>query len=71
MINGVMEEIQEGEGWHQCYQVYQHDMPFTEGMDVWVKFTWDKKCKHVSESLFVAPAFLQQQVQIRTAFLRY
>jgi hypothetical protein len=58
MVNGTIEEIQEGEGWHQCYRVYRHDMPFTEGMKVWVKFNWDKKCKLVSESLFIAPAFL-------------
>jgi hypothetical protein len=31
MINGTMEEIQEGEGQHHCYRVYRHDMPFTEG----------------------------------------
>jgi hypothetical protein len=71
MVNGTMEEIQEGEGWHQCYRVYWHDMPFREGTNVWVKFNWDKKCKLVLESLFVAPAFLQQQVRIRTSFLRY
>jgi hypothetical protein len=35
MINGSMEEVQEGEGWHSCYQVYKHDMPFTEGTNVW------------------------------------
>ncbi len=58
MINGSLEEIQEGEGWHPCYRVYRHDMPFTEGTNVWVKFDWDKKCKLVSESLLVAPAFL-------------
>jgi hypothetical protein len=58
MINGSMEEIQEGEGWHPCYRVYRHDMPFTEGTNVWVQFDWDKKCKLVLESLFVAPAFL-------------
>ena len=71
MINGSMEEIQEGEGWHPCYRVYRHDMPFTEGTNVWVQFDWDKKCKLVSESLFVAPAFLQQQNRIRTSFFRY
>jgi hypothetical protein len=37
---------------------YRHDMPFTEGTNVWVQFDWDKKCELVSESLFVAPAFL-------------
>jgi hypothetical protein len=37
---------------------YRHDMLFTEGRNVWVEFDWDKKCKLVSESLFVAPAFL-------------
>jgi hypothetical protein len=58
MINGSIEEIQEGEGRHPCYRVYRHDMPFTEGTNVWVKFDLDKKCKLVSESLFVAPAFL-------------
>jgi len=42
MINGSMEEIQEGEGWHPCYRVYMHDMPFTEGTNVWVQFDWDK-----------------------------
>jgi hypothetical protein len=59
MINGTMEEIQEGDGRHHCYRVHRHDMPFTEGTNVWVKFNWDKKCKLVLESLFVAPAFLQ------------
>jgi hypothetical protein len=44
MINGLMEEIQEGEGRHPCYRVYRHDKPFTEGTNVWVKFDWDKKC---------------------------
>jgi hypothetical protein len=34
MINGSMEEIQEREGWHPCYRVYRHDMPFTEGTNV-------------------------------------
>jgi hypothetical protein len=42
MVNGMMEEIQEGEGGHQCFQVYWHDMPFTEGTNVWVQYTWDK-----------------------------
>ncbi len=68
MVNGRMEEIQEGEGHHQCYRVYQHDMDFTEGKNVWVQFTWDKKCKLVSELLLVMPAFLQQRVWIKTAF---
>jgi hypothetical protein len=26
IVNGRMEEIQEGEGHHQCYRVYWHDM---------------------------------------------
>jgi hypothetical protein len=42
MINGSMEEVQEGEGWHPCYRVYRHDMPFTEGTNVWVQFDRDK-----------------------------
>jgi hypothetical protein len=71
MINWSMKEIQEGEGWHPCYRVYRDDMPFTEGTNVWVQFDWDKKCKLVSESLFVAPAFLRQWIRIRTSFLRY
>jgi hypothetical protein len=44
MINGSMEEIQEGEGQHPCYRVHRHDTPFTEGTNVWVEFDWDKKC---------------------------
>jgi hypothetical protein len=71
MINGSMEEIQEGEGWHPCYRVHRHGMPFTKGTNVWVEFDWDKKCKLVLESLFVAPAFLRQWNRIRTSFLRY
>jgi hypothetical protein len=71
MVNGRMEEIQEGEGCHQCYRVYRHDMDFTEGKNVWVQFTLEKKCKLVLESLFVMPAFLRQHVWIKTAFLRY
>jgi hypothetical protein len=43
MVTGRMEEMQEGEGCHHCYQVYWHDIPFTEGKNVWVQFTWDKK----------------------------
>jgi hypothetical protein len=43
MISGSMEEIQEGEGRHPCYRVYRHDMPFTEGMNVWVQFDWEKR----------------------------
>ncbi len=71
MVNGMMKEIQEGEGHHQCYRVYWHDTGFTEGKNVWAQFTWDKKCKLVLKSLFVMPAFLQQRVQIETAFLSY
>jgi hypothetical protein len=71
MINGSIEEIQEREGWHPCYRLYRHDMPFTEGANVWVQFDWDKKCKLVLESLFVASTFLQQRNWIRTSFLRY
>ena len=71
MINWSIEEIQEGEGRHPSYRVYRHDMPFTKGMNVWVQFDWDNKCKLVLESLFVAPAFLQQRNRIRTSFLRY
>jgi hypothetical protein len=71
MINGTMEEIQEGEGQHHCFRVYRHDMLFTEGTNVWVKFNWDKKCKLVLESLFVAPALFQQWNWIKPSFLRY
>jgi hypothetical protein len=42
MINGSMEEMQEAEGRHPCYRVYWHDMPFTEGTNVWVKCDWGK-----------------------------
>ncbi len=46
MINGSKEEIQEGEGRHPCYRMYRHDMPFTEGKNVWVQFDWDKSAKY-------------------------
>ncbi len=71
MINGLMEEIQEGEGQHPCYRVYRHDKPFKEGTNVWVKFDWEKKCKLVSELLFVQPVFLRQWNRMRTSFFRY
>jgi hypothetical protein len=71
MMNGSMEEIQEGEGRHPCKRVYRLDMPFTESTNVWVQFEWDKKFKLVSESLFVAPAFLQKRNQFITSFFRY
>jgi hypothetical protein len=58
MINGSMDEIQEGEVRHPYYRVCRRYMPFTDGTNVWVQFDWDKKCKLVSESQFVAPAFL-------------
>jgi hypothetical protein len=51
MMNGSMEEIQEGEGRHPCYRVYRHDMFFTEGTNVWVQFEWDKKFKLVNHCL--------------------
>jgi hypothetical protein len=68
MVNGRVEKIQKGEGYHQCYRVYWHIMGFTEGKNVWVRCTWDNKYKLVLESLFVMPAFLQQRVRIKTAF---
>ncbi len=34
MVNGRMEEIQEGEGHHQCYSMYRHDMDCTVGKNV-------------------------------------
>jgi hypothetical protein len=71
MVNGRMKEIQEGEGCHQCYRVYWHDINFTEGKNIWAQFTWDKKYKLVLESLFDMPAFLQQRAWIKTVFLRY
>jgi hypothetical protein len=70
IVNERMEEIWEGEGRHQCYRVYWHDMGFT-GRNVWVRFAWDKKCKLFGGLLFVMPAFLQQHVRIKTAYLRY
>ncbi len=42
MMNGSREEIQEGEGWHPCYRVYRHDMPFTEGTNVWFNLSGTK-----------------------------
>jgi hypothetical protein len=68
MMNGLIKEIQGREGRHPCYRVYSHDMPFTEGTHVWIQFEWDTKFKLVSESLFVAPAFLRKWNQIRTSF---
>jgi hypothetical protein len=58
MINGLMEEIQEGEGWHPCYRVYRYDKPFTKGTNVWVKFDWDKKCKLVFGIIVCTTCFL-------------
>jgi hypothetical protein len=58
MINGSVEEIQEGEGGHPCYRVYKHDMPFTEGTNVWVQFDWDKKCKLVFGIIVCCTCFL-------------
>jgi hypothetical protein len=57
-IHGRIEETQEGEGCHQCYRVYWHDMGFTEGKNVWVQFTWDKKCKFVLECCLLCLIFL-------------
>ncbi len=71
MVNGRVEEIQEREARHQCYRVYWHDMGFTEGKHVWVRWTWDNKYKLVLESLFVMPSSPQQCVRMKTAFLRY
>ncbi len=71
MFNGKMEEIQEGGGHLQFYRVYWHDIGFIEGKNVWVQFTWDKKSKLVLELLFVMPAFLQQRLWIKIAFLSY
>ncbi len=71
IMNVSTKEIQKVGGQHPCYRVYRHDMPFTEGTNVWVQFDWDKKFKLVLESLFVAPAFLQTRKWIRTSFFRY
>jgi hypothetical protein len=71
MVNGTMEEIQEGEGWHQCYRVYRHDMPYTEGTNVWVQFDWEKKCKTCFGIIVCCTCSLATMGVIRTSFLRY
>ena len=53
MINGLLEEVNEGGGCHQCYRVYRHDKAYTEGVNFWVKWTWDNKYQLVSKHQFV------------------
>jgi hypothetical protein len=53
MVNGMTEEIQEGEGQHTCYRMYRHDMPFTEGTNVWVQFTRDKSANLIWNHCFL------------------
>jgi hypothetical protein len=60
MMNGSMEEIQEGEGRHPCYRVYRHDMPFTEGTNVWVQFEWDKKVQTCVRIIVCCTCFLMK-----------
>jgi hypothetical protein len=60
MINGRVEEIQEGESCHQCYHVYRLDKTYKEGVNVCIHWSWDNKYKLVSESQFVHPSSPQQ-----------
>jgi hypothetical protein len=53
MMNGLLEEVNEGGACHQCYRVYRHDMAYIEGVNVWVQWTWDNKYQLVSEHQFV------------------
>ncbi len=69
MMNGRLEEVNEGGATHQCRRVYRHDKDFTEGVNVWVKWTWDNKYQLVSEDDFVMPCSRRQRS--RTNFLRY
>jgi hypothetical protein len=71
MFNGRVEEVMEGTTRHQCYRVYRHDKDFTEGVNVWVKWIWDKKYKFVAESQFVTPSSHPRRSRMRTSFLRY
>ena len=68
MMNGRLEEVNEGGATHQCQQVYRHDKDFTERVNVWVKWTWDNKYELVSEDNFVRPWSRRQRS--RTNFLR-
>jgi hypothetical protein len=58
MINGSMEEMQEGEGQHPCYRVYRHDMPFTEGTNVWVQYElpWSESLSLNIEEILICPS---------------
>ncbi len=56
MINGHVEEIQEGESCHQFYRIYQHDKTYKEGVNVWICWSWDNKYRLVSELQFVHPS---------------
>ncbi len=50
MINGREEVVYEGQGHHTCYRVYKHDDEYTEGENIWIKYS---KFKLVPESIFV------------------
>ncbi len=69
MSNGWLEEVDEGGACHQCHRVYQHEKDFTEGVNVWVKWSWDNKYQLVSEDQFVRRVSRRQR--LRTDFLRY
>ncbi len=52
MMNGNTKFVVEGQSNHPCYRMYKHDRPYIDGVNVWIRWLWDRKYKLVLERQF-------------------
>ena len=51
-MNRNTEFVVEDQSNHPCYRMYKHDCPYIDGINVWIRWLWDRKYKLVLERQF-------------------
>ncbi len=70
MMNGNTKFVVEGQSNHPCYRMYKHDCPYIDGINVWIRWLWDRKYKLVLERQFGTDNTLCKRMRTKTTFYR-
>ena len=70
MMNGNTEFVVEGQSNHPCYRMYKHDRPYIDGVNVWIRWLWDRKYKLVFEREFGTNDTTRKRMRTKTTFYR-
>jgi hypothetical protein len=70
MMNGNSEFVVEGQSNHPCYCMYKHDHPYIDGVNAWIRWSWDRNYKLVIERQFVTDNTTRKQMRTKTTFYR-